>query len=119
MYGPARTGSVPIVVGRIGGARHPGDGFTHVASTGGSGDNGGDDDGTSGSSSGGNGGERLYPDERFVTWDSEARIYYRTSIEEKEWVGAYYVAPISSTVLSKVLDFAVRYGERHRRYQSL
>ena len=52
-----------------------------------------------------------------MTWDNEAKIYYRTEIDEEDWVEAYYVAPISGAVLSKVLDYAVEYAERHRRYQ--
>ena len=121
-YGPSRRGSaldqesMPVVVGGLGGGafggsgvRYPGDGYAHVAQA-----NGDDSDG---SNNNGQQGETLYPDERYVTWDNEAKIYYRTEIDEEEWVEAYYVAPISGAVLSKVLDYAVEYAERHRRYQ--
>ena len=134
-YGPSRRGSgldqeaIPVVVGGLdGGVTYPGDGYAHVTTTttttngDGNADPGyGHDD-----ADGGDGGqppqqqptsEALYPDERYVTWDNAAKIYYRTDIAAEEWVEAYYVAPISGAVLGKVLDYAVEYAERHRRYQ--
>ena len=47
-----------------------------------------------------------------------AKIYYGVSISDEEWENAYYMAPITGAVLSKVLsDYIMDYPILHPRYQ--
>ena len=47
-----------------------------------------------------------------------AKIYYDRSISEKDWDNAYYMAPITGAVLSKVLgDYITNYPIQYPRYQ--
>ena len=47
-----------------------------------------------------------------------AKIYYDRSISEKDWDNAYYMAPITGAVLSKVLgDYITDYPIQYPRYQ--
>ena len=103
-YGPARTGrtldreSVPLVVNSDSHALYPGDGKAYSAEH-------------------DHGDVVIGDDERLVMWDNQARVYYRNRIDGEDWAGAYYIAPISGAVLTKVLEHAVEYAEQHRRYQ--
>jgi len=47
-----------------------------------------------------------------------AKIYYGLSISDEDWENAYYMAPITGAVLSKVLsDYIMDYPILHPRYQ--
>ena len=47
-----------------------------------------------------------------------AKIYYTLSISDEEWQNAYYMAPITGAVLSKILnDYIVNYPIIHPRFQ--
>ncbi len=49
---------------------------------------------------------------------SQAKIYYDTTILEQDWDNAYYMAPITGAVLSKIFnDYILNYPIRHPRYQ--
>lgn len=49
---------------------------------------------------------------------SIAKIYYALSISDEEWDHAYYMAPLTGAVLSKVLnDYIIDYPNLHPRYQ--
>ena len=93
-YGPARTGrtldreSVPLVVNSDSHALYPGDGKAYSAEH-------------------DHGDVVIGDDERLVMWDNQARVYYRNRIDGEDWAGAYYIAPISGAVLTKVLEHAV------------
>lgn len=56
-------------------------------------------------------------EQKFVSWENEAKIYYRTQIESEDWTEAYYMAPITGAVLSKMMDFALAYPALRPRYQ--
>jgi hypothetical protein len=47
-----------------------------------------------------------------------AKIYYSLSISDHDWKNAYYMAPITGAVLTKVFsDYILDYTEDHPRYQ--
>lgn len=49
---------------------------------------------------------------------SIAKIYYSLSIDGQDWENAYYMAPITGAVLSKILtDYIMEYPTLHPRYQ--
>ena len=48
---------------------------------------------------------------------SKAKIYYTLSIQEGQWLNAYYMAPITGAVLSKIFDYILDYPTHHPRYQ--
>jgi len=52
-----------------------------------------------------------------ITWDNEGGVYYSTSIDRNVWKSAYFMAPITGAVLSKVLDYSAEYSKSHPRYQ--
>ena len=53
---------------------------------------------------------------KYVSWDNQGSVYYSTHISN-EWSGAYYMAPITGVVLTKILEKAVEYPMRRPRYQ--
>ena len=54
----------------------------------------------------------------YVSRARTANIYYDRSISEKDWDNAYYMAPITGAVLSKVLgDYITNYPIQFPRYQ--
>jgi len=55
--------------------------------------------------------------EKTITWDNEGGVYYSTSIDRNVWKSAYFMAPITGAVLSKVLDYSAEYSKSHPRYQ--
>lgn len=57
-------------------------------------------------------------DGMYVSWENHAKIYYSLSISDHDWENAYYMAPITGAVLTKVLsDYILDYTEEHPRYQ--
>ena len=54
----------------------------------------------------------------YVSRARTANIYYDRSISEKDWDNAYYMAPITGAVLSKVVgDYITDYPIQYPRYQ--
>lgn len=58
-----------------------------------------------------------YEDQKYVSWENHAKIYYTLSIDEEKWTNAYYMAPITGAVLSKIMDYITDYPTQHPRYQ--
>lgn len=57
-------------------------------------------------------------DGKYVTWENHAKVYYTLSISDEEWENAYFMAPITGAVLSKIMsDYILEYPIRHPRYQ--
>jgi hypothetical protein len=57
-------------------------------------------------------------DGMYVSWENHAKIYYSQSIDGQNWENAYYMAPITGAVLSKILtDYIMEYPTLHPRYQ--
>ena len=55
----------------------------------------------------------------YLSWENHAKIYYTLSINKQEdyYTNAYYMAPITGAVLSKILDYILDYPGHHPRYQ--
>lgn len=58
-----------------------------------------------------------YNDQKYVSWENHAKIYYTLSIDEEKWTNAYYMAPITGAVLSKIVDYIIDYPTQYPRYQ--
>lgn len=57
-------------------------------------------------------------DGMYVSWENHAKIYYALSISDEDWDHAYYMAPLTGAVLSKILnDYIMDYPNLHPRYQ--
>ena len=54
---------------------------------------------------------------KFATWENDAKVYYQPSISARDWENAYYLAPVTGAVLSKVLEYSAEYPIDHPRYQ--
>jgi len=53
----------------------------------------------------------------YLSWENHAKIYYSLSTKVDEWANAYYMAPITGAVLSKIFDYILEYPTNHPRYQ--
>lgn len=57
-------------------------------------------------------------DSIYLSWVNNANIYYSLSIASEDWNNAYYMAPITGAVLTKILDdYIIDYPTQNPRYQ--
>jgi hypothetical protein len=56
-------------------------------------------------------------DSTFFSWDNVGRVYYTTKIVSEKYLSSYYMASMTGTVLEQILEKAVQFAEKRRRYQ--
>lgn len=54
---------------------------------------------------------------KLVSYENEAKLYFTTDIDSKEWTSASYMGSLTGAVLPNLLSQALEYAAHHPRYQ--